>query len=161
MLLAKCASECFLHQIVSANHVAGQRARVAPKPRDFLFQTMMIVRHDQASSYLSSRLRQGCNHRMNSVIPVVKNRKGRGHWVNERRMTNARDSFVQLDSLQSKLIQHVSFGHGFNTGCFQAGDRHWLFPWSPYPARAGSATAAGSRRMRSAPSGRLPALSWS
>ena len=32
---------------------------------------------------------------------------------------------------------------------------------SPYPARAGCATGAGERRMRLAPSGRMPAVSWS
>jgi hypothetical protein len=32
---------------------------------------------------------------------------------------------------------------------------------SPYPARAGCATGAGERRMRLAPFGRMPALSWS
>jgi hypothetical protein len=31
--------------------------------------------------------------------------------------------------------------------------------WYPYPARAGSATAAGGRRMRLAPPGMVPALS--
>ncbi len=32
---------------------------------------------------------------------------------------------------------------------------------SPYPARAGCATVAGSRRMRLAPLGMMPAVSWS
>ena len=34
-------------------------------------------------------------------------------------------------------------------------------PAFPYQVRAGCVTAAGSRRMRLAPSGRVPALSWS
>ena len=37
----------------------------------------------------------------------------------------------------------------------------WKFVLSPYPARAGCTTAARGRRMRLAPSGRMPAFSWS
>jgi hypothetical protein len=55
-VLAKCAGECFLHEIVGANGVAGQRPRIAPKPRDLLFQMVMIIGHDHSSPYFHPTL---------------------------------------------------------------------------------------------------------
>ena len=50
-------------------------------------------------------------------------------------------------------LYNIGFGAAKNT------EVSWDFPVSPYPARAGCATAAGSRRTRWAPPGRVPVFS--